>query len=194
MLCRRWAGAGDVSVALAELVGRSGRVYAVDSDPRRCDEVATAAAATGGAQVVAVTQAGEDLALPNASISPTAASCCCTSLSPVRSCCGWRLRSHRVVFFSLRNRSPRQAASMESRCPCPTPPSRHWRALLPGLVRDLGLELVDAWAEAPAGAGPGVVSAYLEELTELDPGGRVRCAPAAGHRHWPRPKGAAAGR
>ena len=29
------AGAGDVSVAFAELVGREGRVYAVDSDPRR---------------------------------------------------------------------------------------------------------------------------------------------------------------
>ena len=36
---RRWrcvdvgAGGGDVSVALAEMVGRDGRVYAVDSDP-----------------------------------------------------------------------------------------------------------------------------------------------------------------
>jgi len=29
------AGGGDVSVALAEVVGRDGRVYAVDSDPRR---------------------------------------------------------------------------------------------------------------------------------------------------------------
>ena len=27
------AGGGDVSVALAEMVGREGRVYAVDSDP-----------------------------------------------------------------------------------------------------------------------------------------------------------------
>ena len=27
------AGGGDVSVALAEMVGRDGRVYAVDSDP-----------------------------------------------------------------------------------------------------------------------------------------------------------------
>jgi hypothetical protein len=30
--------------------------------------------------------------------------------------------------------------------------------------------LDDAWAEAPAGAGPGPVAAYLEELTEVDPG------------------------
>ena len=57
------AGAGDVSVASRELVGRDGRVYAVDSDPR-AREVAAAAAATGGAQVIAITQAGEDLTLP----------------------------------------------------------------------------------------------------------------------------------
>jgi hypothetical protein len=29
---------------------------------------------------------------------------------------------------------------------------------------------VDAWAEAPASAGPGAVATYLEELTEVDPG------------------------
>src|SRR5438270_8462307 len=58
------AGGGDVSVALAEIVGRDGRIYAVDSDPARRDEVATAAAAH--AQVVALTQAGEDLVLPEA--------------------------------------------------------------------------------------------------------------------------------
>ena len=32
------AGGGDVSVALAEMVGRDGRVYAVDSDPLARDE------------------------------------------------------------------------------------------------------------------------------------------------------------
>src|SRR5580658_10994240 len=56
------AGGGDVSVALAEMVGRNGRIYAVDSDPRARDEVARAAAAH--AQVIALTQAGEDLSLP----------------------------------------------------------------------------------------------------------------------------------
>ena len=35
---------------------------------------------------------------------------------------------------------------------------------------DTGLELVDAWAEAPAGICPGPVTAYLEALTEVDPG------------------------
>jgi hypothetical protein len=44
-------------------------------------------------------------------------------------------------------------------------------ALLPALVRDAGLELVDAWAEAQAGAGPGAVAGYLEDLTGVDPAG-----------------------
>ena len=39
------AGGGDVTVALAEMVGKDGRVYAVDSDPRSRDETAQAAAA-----------------------------------------------------------------------------------------------------------------------------------------------------
>src|SRR5579863_7092172 len=56
------AGGGDVSVALAEIVGRDGRVYAVDSDPRARDEAAAAAATFS--QVIAITQAGEDLVLP----------------------------------------------------------------------------------------------------------------------------------
>src|SRR5664279_919660 len=58
------AGGGDVSVALAEIVGREGRVYAVDSDPTARDEVAEAAAAHS--QVLAITQSGEDLRLPEA--------------------------------------------------------------------------------------------------------------------------------
>src|ERR1700748_1702203 len=56
------AGGGDVSVALAEVVGRDGRVYAVDSDPAARGEVAPAPAAH--ARVIALTQAGEDLSLP----------------------------------------------------------------------------------------------------------------------------------
>jgi hypothetical protein len=43
-------------------------------------------------------------------------------------------------------------------------------ALLPALARDAGLEIVDAWAEAPAGVGPGPVTAYLAQLTEVSPG------------------------
>src|SRR5580698_4312231 len=58
------AGGGDVTVALARIVGRDGRVYAVDSDPRARDEVAAAAAEAAQAQVIALTQAAEDLTLP----------------------------------------------------------------------------------------------------------------------------------
>ncbi|MGO9658021.1 MAG: hypothetical protein ACLP7F_06630 [Acidimicrobiales bacterium] len=43
-------------------------------------------------------------------------------------------------------------------------------ATLPALVGDAGLVLMDAWAEAPAGAGPGPVADYLEDLTGVSPG------------------------
>ena len=42
-----------------------------------------------------------------------------------------------------------------------TPATPTSGALLPALVRDAGLELVDAWAEAPAWVGPGPVADYL---------------------------------
>src|SRR5437879_10586779 len=56
--------------------------------------------------------------------------------------------------------------------PLSMPDARHpdIGALLPALVRDAGLEVVDAWAEAPAGVGPGAVSDYLRSLTDVDPG------------------------
>ena len=41
-------------------------------------------------------------------------------------------------------------------------------AMLPALARDAGLEVVDAWAEAPAGVGPGPVSEYLATLTGVE--------------------------
>ena len=43
-------------------------------------------------------------------------------------------------------------------------------AILTGLAVDAGLELVDAWAEAPAWCGPGPVAEYLEAMTEMSPG------------------------
>ena len=44
-----------------------------------------------------------------------------------------------------------------------------WALSCPASFAKFGLELIDAWAEAPAGAGPGPVAAYLEELTEVNP-------------------------
>jgi hypothetical protein len=52
----------------------------------------------------------------------------------------------------------------------PSAPNPDVGAVLPALVRDAGLQLVDAWAEAPAGVGPGPVSEYLASLTGVDPG------------------------
>jgi SAM-dependent methyltransferase len=163
------AGAGDVSVALAHLVGREGRVYAVDSDPRARDTVAAAAAAAGGAQVIAITQAGEDLALPES-----------VDLAYCRFLLMHVLEPHAVLRRMvsvlrpggyLLAQEPITSAGRIDGAAMSMPEARHpdIGARLPGLVREVGLELVDAWAEAPAGAGPGPVSAYLQELTEVDP-------------------------
>ena len=164
------AGSGDVSVAFAELVGRDGRVYAVDSDPRAHDEVAVAAAATGGAQVIAITQAGEDLALPETVDLAYCRFLLMHVLEP--RVVLERMVASLVVGGYLLAQEPITSAGRIDGVPMSMPTARHpdVGALLPGMVRELGLELVDAWAEAPAGAGPGPVATYLGDLTEVDPG------------------------
>ena len=161
------AGGGDVSVALAEMVGRDGRVYAVDSDPFARDEVARAAAAH--AQVIALTQAGEDLALPE----QVDLAFCRFLLMHVRD---------PVVVVGAMAAAVREGGWVVAQEPVTTsgrvgglplsmPEARHpdVGALLPALVQRAGLEVVDAWAEAPAGVGPGPVARYLESLTGVDP-------------------------
>ena len=162
------AGGGDVSVALAEAVGRTGRVYAVDSDPAARDEVARAAAAH--AQVLAITQAGEDLRLPEA---VDLAFCRFLLLHVVEPLAvlrrmaaavrpgGWVVAQEPIT---TAGRIGGSALSM--------PDALHpdVGAQLPALLGDAGLQLVDAWAEAPAGIGPGPVHTYLESLTGVDPG------------------------
>lgn len=175
-LARGWtcadigAGAGDVTIALAAMVGHKGRVYAVDIDPGRRDEVAQAAAEAGEAQVVAITQAAEDLVLPEKVdlaycrfllmhvVDPGAV---LRRMASVTRGGGWVLAQEPVTSAG---RVGGAAMSM--------PSARHpdIGALLPGMVVDAGLELVDAWAEAQAGAGPGPVAGYLEDLTGVDPG------------------------
>jgi len=56
--------------------------------------------------------------------------------------------------------------------PFSMPDARHpdIGALLPALVVQAGLEIVDAWAEAPAGVGAGAVRDYLVALTGVEPG------------------------
>ncbi len=162
------AGGGDVTVALAEVVGRDGRVYAVDSDPRARDAVAKAAA--GHAQVIAITQAGEDLLLPE----PVDLAFCRFLLIHVYDPLVVVRRMARAVRdggwvvvqepITSAGRVDGEAMSM--------PDARHpdVGALLPAIVRDAGLEIVDAWAESSAGAGPGPVREYLEQLSGVDPG------------------------
>lgn len=164
------AGGGDVSVALARIVGGDGRVYAVDIDPARRNEVAEAASLVGAAQVVALTQAGEDLTLPEA---VDLAFCRflllhvhepLTVLQRMRAAVrpgGWVVAQEPVTSAGRIDGSP--FSHLDARHP-------DIGAVLPALIRRAGLELVDAWAEAPAWAGPGPVADYLEVLTEVSPG------------------------
>lgn len=162
------AGQGDVAVALAELVGREGRVYAVDSDPVARD--ATAAAAAAHAQVLAITQGAEDLLLPE----PVDLAYCRFLLLHVIDPAAVLARMAGAVRPGgwVVAQEPVTSAGRVGGAPLSMPDARHpdVGALLPALVRDVGLELVDAWADAPAGAGPGPVSSYLASLTGVDPG------------------------
>ncbi len=164
------AGGGDVTVALARIVGRDGRVYAVDSDPSRRDEVAEAAAEAAQAQVVAITQAGEELRLPE----PVDLAFCRFLLlhvhDPAR-VLGRMSAAVRPGGWVVAQEPITSAGRVDGR-PLSMPHARHpdVGAVLPALVRDVGLDLVDAWAEAPAWAGPSPVADYLEALTEVHPG------------------------
>ncbi|MDP9402721.1 MAG: methyltransferase domain-containing protein [Actinomycetota bacterium] len=162
------AGGGDVTVALAEIVGRDGRVYAVDSDPAARDAAAEAAAAH--AQVIAITQAGEDLLLPEAVDLAFCRFLLMHVVDPVRVLrrMAGAVRSGGWVVAQ----EPITSAGRVGGTPLSMPGARDADvgALLPALARDAGLEIVDAWAEAPAGVGPGPVGDYLCDLTGVDPG------------------------
>ncbi|MDA8147272.1 MAG: methyltransferase domain-containing protein [Actinomycetota bacterium] len=161
------AGGGDVSVALAEVVGRSGRVYSVDSDPAARDEVARAAAAHS--QVVAITQAGEDLRLPEQVDLVFCRFLLLHVLDP--SVVLDRMAAAARIGGWVVAQEPITTSGRVGGLPLSMPDARHpdVGALLPALVRDAGLTVVDAWAEAPAGIGPGPVATYLASLTGVDP-------------------------
>jgi len=162
------AGGGDVTVALAEIVGRDGRVYAVDSDPHARDEAAAAAAAFS--QVVAITQTAEELLLPE----PVDLAFCRFLLmhvvdpAPVLA----RMRTAVRPGGWVVAQEPVTTAGRVGGVAMSMPGARHpdVGAVVPALAVAAGLELVDAWAEAPAGVGPGPVADYLESLTGVSPG------------------------
>ena len=162
------AGGGDVSVALAEVVGRDGRVYAVDSDPAARDAVAAAAAARS--QVVALTQAAEDLLLPE----PVDLAFCRFLLMHVRDPLVVLRRMAAAVRAGgwVVAQEPITSGGRVGGLPLSMPDARHpdVGAELPALAGDCGLEVVDAWAESPAGAGPGPVRDYLAQLTGVEAG------------------------
>jgi SAM-dependent methyltransferase len=162
------AGGGEVSIALAEVVGATGRIFAVDNDPASRDEVAAQAAKF--AQVFAITQAGEELSLPM----PVDLAFCRFLLlhviDPARV-----LKKMAAALNdggSLVVQEPITSAGRINGEPFSYPDARHpdIGAFLPALVQEAGLEVIDAWAEAPAGSGKGPVATYLEELTGVDPG------------------------
>lgn len=163
------AGGGDVSVALAEVVGRDGRIYAVDADPLARDR--TAAAAAAHSQVLAITQAAEDLVLPE----PVDLAFCrflllhvVDPLTVLRRM-STTVRDHGWVVVQ----EPITSAGRIDGAALSMPDARHpdVGALLPALLPAAGLEVIDAWAEAPAGTGDGPVGSYLASLTGVDPGG-----------------------
>lgn len=164
------AGGGDVAVALARLVGGTGRVYAVDSDPRARDEVALAAAADAAGAVVALTQLAEQLTLPE----PVDLAFCRFLLLHVVDPVVVLARMASVVRDGgwVVAQEPITSAGRVDGVPLSMPDARapDVGALLPALVATAGLELVDAWAEAPVGAGPGPVADALADLTGVDPG------------------------
>jgi len=164
------AGGGDVTVALARLVGPGARVYAVDIDPARRDEVAEAAAQAGDAQVVVITQAAEELVLPEQVdlaycrfllMHVTDPLAVVAQMASITRPGGWLVAQEPITSAG---RVGGTAMSM------PSALHPDVGALLPALVRSAGLVLVDSWAEAPSWAGPGPVAGYMEDLTGVSPG------------------------
>lgn len=159
-----------MTVALARIVGATGRIYAVDRDPLRRDEVARAAAQAAQAQVVAITQAGEELNLPEALDLVYGRFLLLHVHDPLVVVTRMAGAAHPGSWVVIQE--PITSAGRIDGRPFSYPDAEHpdVGALLPAMALQAGLELVDAWAEAPAGAGPGPVADYLEALTGVDPG------------------------
>ncbi len=160
------AGAGDVTVALAAWVGESGRVYAVDIDPVRRNQIARAAA--NYSQVIAITQSAEELALPElvdlafcrfllvGVIDPVLA---ILGMAKMVKPGGWLVIQEPVTSAGRVGRQSISSSAEEIRNP-------DVGMDVPKLVNSIGFDLVDCWAEAPAGFGSSPVVAYLEDMTE----------------------------
>ena len=114
-----------------------------------------AEAAAAHSQVLAITQAGEDLRLPE----PVDLAFCRFLLLHVVDPAVVLARMAGAVRpggWVVAQEPITSAGRIDGR-PFSMPEARHpdVGALLPALARDAGLVTVDAWAEAPAGVGPG---------------------------------------
>lgn len=161
------AGGGDVSVALGKIVGPSGRVFAVDIDPKRRDQVAEIAARE--TQVIALTQAAEELLLPE---KVDLAFCRFLLLqvidpkvvvermaSAVRAG-GWVVIQEAITSAGRIGESPISVFGGTMRHP-------DIGITVPKIVHQLGLEMTDCWAEAPVALGDTPESRYLEAMTDV---------------------------
>ncbi len=162
------AGGGDVSVALAELCGPKGRVYAVDIDPIRRNEIAKRAAEFS--QVIAITQAAEELALPElvdlafsrflllAVADPAQAiSRIFASIRPG----GWMIAQEPITSAGRIGRTPFSMDVADIVDP-------DIGTQLIQLIHSVGADIRDAWVEAPAGFGEGPVASYLSAMTGVE--------------------------
>ena len=160
------AGGGDVSVALAELCGERGRIYAVDIDPVRRNQIATRAARFS--QVIALTQAAEELTLPE----PVDLAFCRFLLLAVHEpglvvermvaatrSGGWVIIQEPITSAGRIGRTP---LSMEA--PGVTDPDIGATVL--ELLSCPGVEIREAWVESPAGIGDSAVAHYLEAMSD----------------------------
>lgn len=161
------AGGGDVSIALGKIVGPTGRVFAVDIDPKRRDEVAAIAARD--TQVIALTQAAEEMMLPEKVDLAFCRFLLLQVVEPARVVAqmaravrtgGWLVIQEAIT--SAGRIGETQISSLPSSMRHPD-----IGILVPKIVRDLGLHLVDCWAEAPVALGDTAVSRYLEAMTDV---------------------------
>ncbi|TAN30869.1 MAG: methyltransferase domain-containing protein [Actinomycetota bacterium] len=161
------AGGGDVSVALGKIVGSTGRVFAVDIDPKRRDQVAEIAARE--TQVIALTQAAEEMMLPEKVdlafcrflllqvVDPVAV---VQRMASVVKGGGWIVIQEAVTSAGRIGESAISALNGTMKHP-------DIGIIVPRIVRQLRLEITDCWAEAPVGLGDTPESRYLEAMTDI---------------------------
>ena len=161
------AGGGDVTVALAEISGETGRVYAVDIDPIRRNEIAKRAA--NYSQVIALTQSVEELTLPekvdlafarflllNVYDPKVAIERMVRALKPG----GWLVLQEAITSYGRIGSTPLSLDTEQV------------------VDQDIGLRLLDylphedvvvrdCWLESPIGKGNHEISTYLEAMTDV---------------------------